>query len=115
KLGFINYVDDLVVASDIVVTKAGGLTVSEVLARGRPMIIIDPIPGQEESNADYLAGVGAAISIRLPQHVPFSIMQLLADPHRLQAMSESAHRVARPRAALDIVETILADIGERAV
>jgi processive 1,2-diacylglycerol beta-glucosyltransferase len=115
KLGFIDYVDDLVVGSDIVVTKAGGLTVSEVLARGRPMIIIDPIPGQEESNADYLAGVGAAISIRLPQHVPFAIMQLLADPHRLAAMSESALRVARPRAALDIVETILADIGERVV
>jgi processive 1,2-diacylglycerol beta-glucosyltransferase len=115
KLGFIDYVDDLVVASDMVVTKAGGLTVSEVLARGKPMIIIDPIPGQEESNADYLAGVGAAISIRLPQHVPFAIMQLLADPRRLESMSESALRVARPRAALDIVETILADIGERAI
>jgi processive 1,2-diacylglycerol beta-glucosyltransferase len=115
KLGFINYVDDLVVASDMVVTKAGGLTVSEVLARGRPMIIIDPIPGQEESNADYLASVGAAISIRLPQHVPFAITQLLADPQRLAAMGESARRFARPRAALDIVETILADIGERAV
>ncbi|HEX6290795.1 MAG TPA: glycosyltransferase [Herpetosiphonaceae bacterium] len=115
KLGFINYVDDLVVASDVVVTKAGGLTVSEVLARGRPMIIIDPIPGQEESNADYLAGVGAALSIRLPQHVPFAVMELLADPRRLAAMGDSARRVARPRAALEIVETILADIGERAI
>ena len=115
KLGFIDYVDDLVVASDVVVTKAGGLTVSEVLARARPMIIIDPIPGQEESNADYLAGVGAAISIRLPQHVPFAITQLLADPQRLAAMGESARRFARPRAALDIVETILTEIGERVI
>lgn len=115
KLGFIDYVDDLVVASDIVITKAGGLTISEVLARGRPMIIIDPIPGQEESNADYLAGVGAAISIRLPQHVPFAVTQLLADPQRLQDMSNSASRAARPRAALDIVETILSDIGERQI
>ena len=115
KLGFIDYVDDLVVASDIVITKAGGLTVSEVLARGRPMIIIDPIPGQEESNADYLAGVGAAISIRLPQHVPFAVMQLLSDEQRLKAMSESASRAARPRAALDIVEMILSDVGERLI
>lgn len=112
KLGFVEYVDDLVVASDVVITKAGGLTVSEVLARGRPMIIIDPIPGQEESNADYLASVGAAISIRLPQHVPFAVTQLLADPQRLSDMSISASRVARPQAAIDIVETILTDIGE---
>lgn len=113
KIGFIDYVDDLVVASDIVITKAGGLIVSEILARARPMIIIDPIPGQEESNADYLAGVGAAISIRLPQHVPFAVTQLLSDPQRLKDMSVSAGRVAKPRAALDIVESILTDIGER--
>jgi processive 1,2-diacylglycerol beta-glucosyltransferase len=115
KLGFINYVDDLVVASDLVVTKAGGLTVSEVLARGRPMVIIDPIPGQEESNADYLTGIGAGIGIRLPQHVPFAIEQLLTDSDRLMTMSKDAARAARPRAALDIVETILSDIGERRV
>lgn len=113
KLGFIDYVDDLVVASDLVITKAGGLTVSEVLARGRPMIIIDPIPGQEESNADYLASVGAAIGIRLPQHVPFAIEQLLSDSERLTAMSNDAARAARPRAALEIAEAILSDIGER--
>lgn len=111
-LGFVDYVDDLVVASDIVVTKAGGLIVSEVLARGTPMIIIDPIPGQEESNADYLAGVGAAISIRLPEHVPFAITQLLGDPPRLEQMCQTATRAARPRAALDIVEEILRDVGE---
>lgn len=111
-LGFVNYVDDLVVASDMVVTKAGGLIVSEVLARGTPMIIIDPIPGQEESNADYLAGVGAAISIRLPEHVPFAITQLLEDRPRLEQMGHTASRAARPRAALDIVEEILRDVGE---
>lgn len=113
KLGFIDYVDDLIVAADLVITKAGGLTVSEVLARGRPMIIIDPIPGQEESNADYLVGVGAAISIRLPQHVTFAVQQMLSDRQRLADMGISASRVARPRAALDIVESILSDIGER--
>ncbi|WP_026369616.1 MGDG synthase family glycosyltransferase [Kallotenue papyrolyticum] len=115
KLGFIDYVDDLVVAADLVITKAGGLTVSEVLARGRPMIIIDPIPGQEESNADYLVSVGAAAGIRLPQHVPFAITQLLSDAERLATMSHDATRAARPRAALEIVETILSDIGERRV
>jgi processive 1,2-diacylglycerol beta-glucosyltransferase len=112
-LGFVDYVDDLVVASDVVITKAGGLAVSEVLGRATPMIIINPIPGQEESNADYLAAVGAAISIRLPEHVPFAVTQLLGDRFRLQQMRESAARAARPRAALDIAEAILGDVGER--
>lgn len=112
-LGFIDYVDDLVVASDIVITKAGGLTVTEILARGTPMIIIEPIPGQEESNADYLAAVGAAISIRLPEHVAFAVTRLLDDPARLRQIREIATRAARPSAALDIAEAILSDIGER--
>ena len=112
-LGFVDYVDDLVVASDVVITKAGGLTVSEVLGRATPMIIINPIPGQEESNADYLAAVGAAISIRLPEHVPFAVTQLLGDPLRLQQMRANAAQAARPRAALDIAEAILRDVGER--
>ncbi len=112
-LGFISYVDDLIVASDLVITKAGGLTVSEVLARARPMIIIDPIPGQEESNADYLVGVGAALGIRLSQHVPFAVTRLFADTDRLKQMRLAAAHVARPRAALEIAEAILHDLGAR--
>ena len=77
------------------------------------MIIIDPIPGQEESNADYLAGVGAAISIRLPEHVPFAVRELLGDTARLEQMCRTAARAARPRAALDIAEAVLSDVGER--
>ena len=112
-LGFIDYVDDLIVASDVVITKAGGLTVTEILGRATPMIIIDPIPGQEESNADYLAAVGAGISIRLPEHVAYAVTRLLDDTTRLRQIRETAARAARPRAALDIAEAILGDIGER--
>ncbi len=112
-LGFVDYVDDLIVASDVIIAKAGGLTVSEVLGRATPMIITHPIPGQEEANADYLAGVGAGISIRLPEHVPFAVTQLLHDAARLAQMRATASSAARPRAALDIVEAILADMGQR--
>ena len=113
-LGFVDYVDDLVVASDVVITKAGALVISEVLGRGRPMIIIDPIPGQEEGNVDYLVAVGAAIGLRLPEHVPFAVVQLLGDAPRLRQMGEAAAGAARPRAALDIAEEVLQDAGEGA-
>jgi processive 1,2-diacylglycerol beta-glucosyltransferase len=109
-LGMIDYVDDLVAASDLVITKSGGLIVSEVLARGRPMIVIDPIPGQEEWNADYVAGSGAGVQLRQPESVPLAALSLLGQPERLAVMREQAARVGRPRAALEIAERILADL-----
>ena len=105
---YIDFVDDLVAASDLVVTKSGGLIVSEVLARGTPMIVVDPIPGQEEWNADFVSGSGAGIQVRLPEMVPAAAQALIEQPERLAAMRDTARLVGRPRAALDIAEIILA-------
>jgi processive 1,2-diacylglycerol beta-glucosyltransferase len=101
-----------VAASDLVVTKSGGLITSEVLARGKPMIVVDPIPGQEEWNADFVAGAGAGIQIRLPEMVPAAILGLLEQPKRLEAMRAQAELVGRPHAAMDIAKYILADISK---
>src|SRR6266540_3034390 len=76
-LGHIDYLDDLVAASDLVITKAGGLIVSEVLARGTPLLVIDPIPGQEEWNADYVVSSGAGLQLRVVEWVPWTVEQLL--------------------------------------
>jgi len=113
-LGKIDYVDDLVAASDLVITKSGGLIVSEVLARGAPMLIVDPIPGQEEWNADFVAGSGAGIQLRQPEAVPPAALFLLGQPERLAMMREQARRFGRPRAALDIAERVLADLASGA-
>ncbi len=107
NLGMIDYVDDLVAASDAVITKAGGLMVSEVLARGTPLIIIDPIPGQEEWNADFVAASGAGVQLHMPEMVPPTALALLRSSERLAQMGVQAKQVGRPRAALDIAETIL--------
>jgi processive 1,2-diacylglycerol beta-glucosyltransferase len=110
RLGMIDYVDDLVAASDLVITKAGGLIVSEVLARGTPLIVIDPIPGQEEWNADYVAGSGAGVQLRQPESVPLAALSLLSHPERLAVMRKQASRVGRPRAALDIADQVLTEL-----
>ncbi|MDL1898302.1 glycosyltransferase [Anaerolineae bacterium CFX7] len=110
KLGFIDYLDDLIVASDVVITKAGGLTVSEILARGTPMIVIDPIPGQEEWNADYVAASGAGIQLRMIETAPAATIALLSAPDRLAAMRTRAKQVGKPRAALEIVEATLKNL-----
>jgi processive 1,2-diacylglycerol beta-glucosyltransferase len=110
-LGKIDFVDDLVAASDLAITKSGGLIVSEILARGTPMVITDPIPGQEEWNADFVADTGAGIQLRNPEAVPTAVRYLLDQPERLAMMREQARRFGRPRAALDIAERVLGDLG----
>lgn len=111
RLGFVDYVDDLVAASDLVVTKPGGLITSEVLARGTPMIVVDPVPGQEEWNADFVAGTGAGVQVRVPELVPLAVSALLEQPERLALARARAAAVGRPRAAFTIAERLLADLG----
>ncbi|GAB4424396.1 MAG: UDP-N-acetylglucosamine--LPS N-acetylglucosamine transferase [Chloroflexi bacterium OHK40] len=111
--GQINHVDDLVTASDLVISKAGGLTVSEVLARGTPLVIIDPVPGQEEWNADVVVGAGAGIQLRMPETVPPAALYLLNQPERLDVMRRQARLIGRPRAALDVAGSILSDLADQ--
>jgi processive 1,2-diacylglycerol beta-glucosyltransferase len=110
KYEYIDFVDDLVAASDLVVTKSGGLIVSEVLARGTPMVIVDPIPGQEEWNADFVVGAGAGLQMRLPEMVPAAVVELLSDQGRLTTLRDQAKKYGRPRAAWEIADFILEDI-----
>jgi processive 1,2-diacylglycerol beta-glucosyltransferase len=110
-LDFIAYVDDLVAASDLVISKAGGLIVSEVLARGAPLLLIDPIPGQEEWNADYVVSEGAGVQLRMVELIPLTVERLLAQPERLALLRRYAQALGRPRAALEIAEAILCDLS----
>ncbi|WP_013325489.1 MGDG synthase family glycosyltransferase [Gloeothece verrucosa] len=115
KLGLIDYVDDLIVASDLIITKAGGLITSEILARNTPMIIVDPIPGQEEQNADVITIAGAGIQLRLIEMVGPAVEYLLKDRERLAQMRQVAEKVGQPRAALNIAEYILNNIVSQTV
>ena len=92
------------------ITKAGGLIVSEVLARGTPMIIVDPFPGQEEWNADLIVAAGAGVQLRLPEMVAPCVKFLLNHSERLSQMQTAALELGEPRAALNIAEHILSQI-----
>jgi processive 1,2-diacylglycerol beta-glucosyltransferase len=107
-LGFTTTVERVMTAADLVVTKPGGLSVSECLAKGRPMLLVSPIPGQEERNADYLLEAGAAIKAVDVATLEFKLARLLADRPRLRAMSEAARRISRPQAAAEVVALLAA-------
>ncbi len=107
-LGFTTTVERVMTASDLVVTKPGGLSVSECLAKQRPMLLVSPIPGQEERNADYLLEAGAAIKAVDAATLQFKLAALLAEPARLRLMAGAAAKIARPDAAARVVQQIAA-------
>lgn len=106
-LGFTDQIDELMAAADLVVSKPGGLTTSETLARGGVMVIVNPIPGQESRNSDFLLENGAAIKANSLATLPYKIDALLDDPPRLAALKAAVARLARPRAAYDVVARAL--------
>ena len=106
-MGFTTDIDELMSVADVVVSKPGGLTTSEVLARGAAMAIVNPIPGQESRNSDYLLEHGAAVKINNLATLPMKLGALLSDPEKLDALKANARRVARPRAAFDVARIAL--------
>ncbi|MCL1824917.1 MAG: galactosyldiacylglycerol synthase [Betaproteobacteria bacterium] len=104
--GYVDFVHDLLDAADLVVTKPGGLTMSEILAKGKPMMIVASIPGQEQRNCEYLLEHGAATRLYDFSDAAYYIGQLLNDKARLHKMSYAASQIARPHAALDIVRNV---------
>jgi processive 1,2-diacylglycerol beta-glucosyltransferase len=103
-VGFTTEMDQYMAAADLLVGKAGGLTTSEALARALPMALIEPIPGQEERNADHLLEAGAAIRCNNLPAAAWKIAKLLDDPARLTRMRDAARRLGRPGAAAAIAE-----------
>jgi processive 1,2-diacylglycerol beta-glucosyltransferase len=106
-VGFTTEMDKYMAAADLMVGKAGGLTTSEALARALPMALIEPIPGQEERNADHLLEAGAAIRCNNFPAAAWKISALLDDAARVEKMREAAKSLGRPRAASDIAEDAL--------
>jgi processive 1,2-diacylglycerol beta-glucosyltransferase len=107
SLGFTNEMDEYMAAADLLIGKAGGLTTSEALARGLPMALVEPIPGQEARNADHLLEAGAAIRCNNLPAAAWKIASLLDQPERLAGMRRAANAMARPEAASRIVEDAL--------
>lgn len=105
--GFVDNVQDLMEASDLLISKSGGLTSCEAMARSLPMIVFSPIPGQEERNADYLIESGAALKAPAAPVLGFKVVEALQTPGRLGKMKAAAASIARPRAARDVVRRVL--------
>jgi processive 1,2-diacylglycerol beta-glucosyltransferase len=112
-VGYTTAMDEYMSAADVLVGKPGGLTTSEALAKGLLLLIVNPIPGQEERNSDHLLEEGAAIRCNNLPVLSFKLDRMLDDAPRLARMKENVRRLARPSAACDVVRLSLALTGAR--
>jgi processive 1,2-diacylglycerol beta-glucosyltransferase len=106
-VGFTDKMDELMTAADLVLSKPGGLTTSEALARGVALAVVNPIPGQESRNSDFLLENGAAVKINNLSTLPFKLNQVLADPARLAQLQRNAKRLGQPKAAFVVAQRAL--------
>ncbi|HEV8721280.1 MAG TPA: glycosyltransferase [Candidatus Binatia bacterium] len=110
-LAYTSTIERVMACADLAVTKPGGLTVSECLAVGLPMVLISPIPGQEERNADYLMEHGIAVKAQDMVALEFKIGQLVKEPERLKHMRQNMRGLGRPDAAHAVLSRVLGNGG----
>lgn len=106
-MGFTKRMPELMAAADIAVTKPGGLTTSECLVMHLPMILVSPIPGQEERNSDYLLENGAAMKAYDEAGLTYRIHQLLDQPEKLRQMQDNTRRIAGQDAAGTVLSSVM--------
>ncbi|MQR00937.1 MGDG synthase family glycosyltransferase [Glaciimonas soli] len=112
-LGFTQQIEQLMACADLAITKPGGLTTSECLAMGVPMIIHSPIPGQEERNADYLLEQGAALKAVDLSALEYRLNVLLQHPHLLAQLRSRSQALGRPHAGRTVLHTVLQQLESK--
>jgi processive 1,2-diacylglycerol beta-glucosyltransferase len=106
-LGYVDYINELMSISDIIITKPGGITTAEALAQRLPIVIVKPLPGQEANNTEYLIRKEAAVRVNQPRDTHAVIEDLLKHPDKLESLKEAARRISKPNASLDIARLVL--------
>ena len=106
-LGFTDKVPELMSISDLVITKPGGLTTTECLVSNLPIVVINPIPGQETENADFLVNSGCGIWIQKNDNISDALNIILNDETKLIQLKNNTKLVAKPNSTKDICSIIL--------
>lgn len=109
--GFVNFMDELMEASDLMIAKPGGSTTTESLAKGIPMIVMSPIPGQETRNVKLLKDRNAAFFIEEYEQIVIILRNVLNNPELYQNKVKAIRLLAKPKAVGDLVDFIALSIG----
>jgi processive 1,2-diacylglycerol beta-glucosyltransferase len=111
--GYVDNVDLMMDAADCIITKPGGITSSEALAKGLPMIMVNPIPGHEERNAEFMLNNGIALYATKSFPLEEAVFSLFRHPGRLTYMRGTIAPYGRPRAAAELCEFLVNEVKRR--
>ena len=111
--GFVDNVNVLMDAASCIITKPGGLSTSEALAKEIPILMLDPIPGQEDRNKEFMLNNGIALYLSESFGVDEAVYQLIHSPFKRQQLIQNAKHFAKPNAARDLGELILSLCEEK--
>jgi len=104
--GFVDYMDELMEISHLMISKSGGMASSEAIAKEVPMIIISPIPGQEMRNCNYLVTNGVAVREDSVSGIKQRIIDLLGNTEKLDRMKENIRAIKKADANLTIAKMV---------
>lgn len=113
--GFVDNVDEMMDAADCIITKPGGITSSEALAKELPMIMVNPIPGQEERNVEFMLNNGLAIYATKTFSLGEAVFSLFRHPETIKRMSETAALRGKKRSAENLCEFLISQISEHQI
>ncbi len=105
--GFVSNMHELMDAADLIVTKPGGLTTTEILAKRKPMALVAPIPGQEQRNCEYLLEEGAAVRLYDTSDAAYYLEKWLGDEPRMKRMRAATRAIAKPDAAIEVARALI--------
>jgi processive 1,2-diacylglycerol beta-glucosyltransferase len=105
--GYVDFVNKIMDFADIIITKSGGITISEALAKGLAIIVSNPIPGQEEHNVNYLLKNDVVVRADDPQEIGKVARELLESSEKMSHFKENAKRISSPDSSLRIADLIL--------
>jgi processive 1,2-diacylglycerol beta-glucosyltransferase len=111
--GFVNNVEVMMDAADCIVTKPGGLTTSEAIQKDLTLIMVNPIPGQEERNVEFLLNSGMAMYATATYPVDEAVNYILKSPERIESMKEAIARVGKKNSTQRLCSFIVEKIGEK--
>ena len=105
--GYTNEVSTLMDAADCIITKPGGLSTSEAMAKSLPIIMLDPIPGQEDRNKEFMLNNGIAMSLSPTFPITEAVYQLLHQDFKIRCMQQNVKQIAKPNSAALLGEFML--------
>ena len=106
-LEYTTKVPELMSISNVVITKPGGLTTTESIVSELPLIIINPIPGQEEQNAEFLENAKIGIWLKKEDNIKEMLSSVIEDDDKLSQMRANTKKIAKKTSTKDICEIIL--------